>query len=90
MLELPLKTMLLSGTRAVLSEVADSVRLAAGVWASPMVKGRAGIALLTATMRLVRPVIVGGESTVTMKEREIVLLLAPPLFTVTVTKEEPN
>ena len=52
--------------------------------------GMAGVALLTAIKRLVRPEIVGGESTVTVKEREIVLLLAPPLFTVTVIEAGPN
>src|SRR5215469_9779042 len=90
LLELPLKTTPLSGTRAGLSEVADNVRLEAGVWGSPMVKGRAGVALLTAIARFVRPVMVGGESTLTVKEREIVLLLVPPLFTVTVIEAEPN
>src|SRR5262245_33805118 len=88
----PPKTMLALGTRVGLDELPARVRLAAAVSVSPMVKGRAGLAGRSWMGWSAMEVMVGRSLTlvtVTVKEREKVLLAAAPSLTVMVMVAEP-
>src|ERR1039457_5491381 len=79
LLPLPPKTMLALGTSAVLAEVADNARLAAGVSRSPTMKAMGGAAVFRSV--LVQEIVeiqgaVLAAKTVTVK---LVLLEAPPV-----------
>ena len=90
---LPPNTIPLSGTTAVLSELAETVRLPAGVSTSLTVNGIAGVEVLTAISRFVIVETTGGlltALTVTLKVRVTMLLDVPLSRTVTVTVALPN
>ena len=90
---LPPRTISAGSTSEALSDVADTVRLAAGVSVSPTVKAIAGVDVSMAITRPGMEEIVGATLTwltVTVKVRETTLLLVPPSLTVTVMVAEPE
>src|ERR1035437_5780818 len=93
LLSLPPKTMLLVGTSAGRDELAETVRFDAAVSGSPTTNGSGGVAVSWVVAWLAMAEMTGGWLmwlTVTVKERETRLLLAPPSLTVTAMVEEPK
>ncbi len=76
----PPRTMLATGTRAVLDDVLVSVRLPAAVSTSPTVKGTAGVGVSSLTVRLAMLEMVGTSFTgVTVRTNSSKALAAPSL-----------
>ena len=87
---LPLKTMFSLGTKVVFDEEAITVRLAAGVSASPTVKAIAGVGTSSLVVWSAMSEMVGGSFTALTVSTKMSLAVSDPSLTATVIVAVPD